>query len=247
MATNDRDFALTEEEQFGEWVYEQFASDIVIETQGWAFDLVQQVAKRLNQQRQNLPRLEPVVIWISQVTAFVVPGRYVYISRELLQRFLYEDALALVLAHEFAHHDLGHVQLFTPSLSLLKHLPGGTHVALSLRGAEQLLFSPEREQEADRYGLELCLAAGYNGDRCLELFDVLEAHLLDHGDLEGVFDREELEDTSARKSEGFAQWFEQVWDWTNQRVRRYPAIHKRKQALMTQLLERCDRSQTNRD
>ena len=247
MATNDRKYAFTEEEQIGEWVYEQFATDIVLETQGWAFDLVQQVAKRLNQQRQNLPPLEPVVIWIPQVTAFVVPGRYVYISRELLQRFLYEDALALVLAHEFAHHDLGHVQLFTPSLSLLKHLPGGTHVALSLRTAEQLLFSPEREQEADRYGLKLCLAAGYNGDRCLELFDVLEAHLLDHGDLEGVFDPEELEDTSARKSDGFGQWFEQVWDWTNQRVRRYPAIRKRKQALMTQLLERCDRSQTKRD
>ena len=238
MTVQDRKFALTQENKIGEWIYEELTTDLVAETQGWAFELVHRVALRLNQQRVNLPALEPVVIWIPQVNAFVVPGRYLYISRELLQRALCEVAVALVLVHEFAHHDLGHTQLFTSSLSMLKHLPGGSLVALSLRSAERLLFTPEQELEADRYGLELCLAAGYNGYRCLELFDVLEAHLLDHGDIDGVFGAEESEQASNRTSGGLGQWFGQALAWTEQRVRGYPAVRTRKQTLVTQVLQR---------
>ena len=91
---------------------------------------------------------------------------------------------------------------------------------------------------ADRYGLELCLAAGYNGYRCLEFFDVLEAHLLDHGDIDGVFGVEEPEQASDRTSGGLGQWFDQALAWTEERIRGYPAVRTRKQTLITQVLQR---------
>lgn len=229
------DFAMNDEHAIGEWVYQQLTTHLVVETQGWAFDLVQRVAKQLNRPRVDSEALEPVVLWIPEVTAFIVPGRYVYISRELLQRFLCEDAVALVLGHEIAHHDLGHVRLFNPTLSMLQHLPGGSHMALALRAAERLISSPEMELEADKYGLELCLAAGYDGYRCLELFDLLEAHLLDHGDLDGVFGPEESEEAPDIWLGGLGQWLGQTLTWTEERVRGYPALRTRKERLLTRL------------
>lgn len=224
-----------EERAIGEWVYQEFATHIVIETEGWAFDLVQQVAKRLNHQRVASEPLEPVVIWIPQVTAFIVPGCYVYVARELLERPLSEEAVALVVAHEFAHHDLGHVKLFHPALSMIKHLPGSSYTAVTLRAIERLFFSPEQELEADKYGLELCLPAEYDQHRCLELFDLLETHLLDYGDLDGVFGLEDPESVSPIPYRGLGRWFRQAKTWMEERIRRYPALRTRKEALLARL------------
>src|ERR671933_1023966 len=69
MTVQDRKFALTQENKIGEWVYEQLTTDVVAETQGWAFELVHRVALRLNQQRVNVPALEPVVIQASDRTS----------------------------------------------------------------------------------------------------------------------------------------------------------------------------------
>ncbi len=150
----------TEQEQkFGDWFYQEVQADLVIEKSGWAFDSSQRVAERLNQQRQTSMKIEPVVIWIAQVTAFIVPGRYLYISRELLQRLPGDDAIAFLIAHEIAHHDLGHVKL--SNYSWLKYLPGDVYLAMLLKRIENKFTSLEHESQADRYGLDLCSRQSY--------------------------------------------------------------------------------------
>lgn len=37
MAIQDPKFALTQDNKIGDWVYEQLTTDVVAETQGWAF------------------------------------------------------------------------------------------------------------------------------------------------------------------------------------------------------------------
>ncbi len=193
------------EREIGEWIYETIAAEIVIENSGWAFEQTQRVAEKLNQAREGRDAIKPVVIWIPQVTAFITPGNYLYISRELLQRLQSDDAVAFVFAHEMAHYDLGHVQVYTPQLSTLRYLPGGRVLALFLGTAKLMFPNPDRERQADEYGLDLCLAAGYEGKQCLELFDVLETHYLDHGALEGVFGPEETEENLEHLLEGARQ------------------------------------------
>lgn len=107
--------------------------------------------------------------------------------RGLLQCFPGDAATAFVLAHEIAHHDLGHVQIVTPQVARLHVLPGGITAALLLRLCLKPLRQPARETVADVYALHLCIAAGYEGAQCLELFDALERFALDHGDLDTVF------------------------------------------------------------
>jgi predicted Zn-dependent protease len=223
-------FFTEKERQFGECFYEKIQADIVIEKSGWAFDSTQLVAERLNQQRQTLLKIEPVVIWISQVTAFIVPGHYLYISRELLQRLSSDDAIAFLLAHEMAHHDLGHVKL--SNYSWLEYLPGDVYLAMLLKGIENKFTSFEHESQADKYGLDLCLSAGYDGQKCLELFNVLEAHLLDFRSLEAVFSSEESERSDSEDWLGsLSQWFTQTRQWGQQLLQSHPHVRDRKNQL----------------
>jgi predicted Zn-dependent protease len=123
------------------------------------------------------------VVWTDEHTAFTAPGRTIYISRRLLERLADDDATAFVVAHEIAHHQLGHLP---EPLTALRHVP--LHAALRiLRG---LVVRPEREREADLVGIQSCVDAGYDPDRCVAALAHLSNVLYDYGDVDGVLGSE---------------------------------------------------------
>jgi predicted Zn-dependent protease len=158
------------------------------ETEDWAIQRVARVMARLNGARSSGSQLIAEILWVRQLTAFTAPGAYVYISRRLLEKLPSDEALAFVFAHEAAHHDLGHLELFAgwaewvPGFgdpgSSLAALPG-TVIATVLRIFEHRVYGPEREAAADVHAVDLCLAAGYSGQLCLQALEILENELLD--------------------------------------------------------------------
>jgi hypothetical protein len=101
---------------------------------------------------------------------------------------------------------------------------------------DHVLFSPEKEAAADLWAIDRCLEAGYAGEQCLEAFRALEAHSLDHHDIEGVFGRSE-EPASEAPAERAEPWAglttlmekARAWKW---HVRRgYPSLRARRAAI----------------
>lgn len=170
----------------GEWILSEIREECVIEESGWAPELVDRVADRLQAEVPVAERLQVVVYWGSLVNAFTVPGRYIFVCRPLLDRCRTEEAAAFVIAHELAHHRLGHLALFRGWTRGLRRWAGGEMAAVLAVQAQRLLTNPEKERDADRLALDLCLGAGYDPERCLELFDVLEANCLDWGRVTAV-------------------------------------------------------------
>jgi predicted Zn-dependent protease len=157
---------------------EAIEAELVVESEGWAFDRVQRVTARLGS------TMDALVVWMDQQTAFTAPGNTVYISRRLLERLLDDDATAFVLAHEIAHHELGHV----PTLArLMLQLP--IRVVLGLLG--QWIESSQRERDADLRAIEMCIEAGYDVERCLHALEHLSHVSLDYGDVDGVLGAED--------------------------------------------------------
>jgi Zn-dependent protease with chaperone function len=227
-------FHTEEEQRFGEWFYEQIQADLVVENSGWAFDSSQRVADRLNQQRKEARKIKPVVIWIPDATAFIVPGDYLYISRELLQLLPDEDEIAFLIAHEMAHHDLGHVRF--SNYSWLTSVPGNVQLGILLKGIENKFTSMEHESQADKYGLDLCLSAGYDGEKCLGLFNVLEAQMLDFRDLQGVFGAEESTERSKQQwLGGLERLLFQTRQWGKQLLQSHPHVRGRQEQLQEYL------------
>jgi predicted Zn-dependent protease len=230
---------LKSDDDIGDWLYARLVGEYAEESEAWATERVARVMGKLNEVRAacSVPgaapyRLTAHILWVGAMNAFAAPGRYIYLTRELLQRFGTDEPIALVLAHEAAHHDLGHARLLRPALSRLRSLPGNALLFILIRAAERLALGADQEEAADQYGLDLCLAAGYDAAKCLELFDILEAHLLDHGDVEGVFGPDLV---SHANEGGWARWAAELHAEAWRRARGYPSLRARRTLLESQL------------
>jgi len=154
---------------------EEIEGAFVVEREGWAFDRATRVTETL--QRGVLPenRLETLVIWTDDHGAFTMPGRTVYFSRRLFELMPDDDAAAFIIAHELAHHRLGHVP--ERSWTALK-------LSIAIHLFHRVIARQEYERHADLLAIEMCVDAGYDPERCLRALEISDKIALDYGDVE---------------------------------------------------------------
>jgi Peptidase family M48 len=168
-----------------------------IERSGWAFELAERVATRVQSIDAAEIRKRAIVYWSKWRMAFTISGRYIYVSRRLLEEALPEDAVAFGFAHELAHHRLGHVKqavasgnAATDALSL---------AAMAAQAAAGFFRSPANEASADAWALSRCRAVGYDGRACPRVFDLLQNVAEDYGDTDMAYGRGDAEQLAARE------------------------------------------------
>jgi predicted Zn-dependent protease len=162
---------------------DEIEREFVVERTGWAAERAARVTENLQRDIAPVERLQSLVIWWSDHNAFTTFGRTVYVSRRLFERLPDDDSAAFIIAHELAHHRLGHI----PSLGASRLLPA----RLVLAVLSQTLCRPRRETDADQLAIEMCLGAGYDVERCLVALHVLTMVALDQGDVDGAFGGDE--------------------------------------------------------
>jgi len=229
------DFDLENGLSFGDWLHKEMHGSVHFEGEAWAIDRITRVSDRLQAPRPQTNRLVVEIPWLEVVTAFTARGRYIYFSRRLYEQCATDEKVAFVVAHEIAHHDLKHVDLFSGWTERIISLPGSDLFAFAFHATERRLYGPERESDADRLGMDLCLAAGYAGPQCLELFDIPEKRALDMGDYDMVYGPNEHSDDELDEN---ASWKTKAQIWAWQRKRGYLPIRDRRQMLVKHLQKR---------
>jgi len=164
-------------------IRELIEREMVIERGGWVGERLRSVTRRL---RPASDGFEVLVFWSDHHTAFTGVGDTIYISRRLFER-LDEESTAFVVAHELAHHRLGHV----PSRTQLAHSVVRVVGMAALEVLDRMISTRQNELEADALAVDLCLDAGYDPDRFLTAFDHLAAILLDYRDLDRALGRDD--------------------------------------------------------
>jgi len=218
------DFELEPGLTFGDWLFREISDVYHLEEVGWAAEATRRVADLLPAARPGETRLEVVVPWMRSRTAFTAPGRYIYFGRGLLERCPDDEMIAFVVAHEIAHHDLGHLRLIPDWMPRAAQRFGGAFVAAAVMGLERRIYGPERECAADRHGLELCLEAGYDPERCLAFFHIMELIALDLGDSDMFYGPDPDSDAELAPD---APWQVKARIWAWQRTRGYLPIQDR--------------------
>lgn len=220
--------ALDHEIDTGDELHDTLVEEFGLERSAWALDRIRRVEARLQVGRPPEARKTVEILWLPQVNAFTHRGRYVYFSRRLLERLATDDAAAWVVAHEIAHHDLGHFDALPEWATPVRSLRGGgVALVLAFRVTHRMM-GVERELAADAYALELCLAAGYDADACLRALDVIEDDLLDRGDIDGVVGPDAAHFVGVEDhDDGWNRTRAALWE----RLRGYPSIHDRRRAL----------------
>jgi len=227
------DFDIQPGLSYGTWLHSEIVDGCAIESTGWAPERVERVAARLQSVVPEGQRFVVIVPWMNTVTAFTAPGKYIYFSRRLLERLPDDDSAAFVIAHEIAHHELGHLRIFPHWLAALARVSNGWVAAASVQAFDRMLYGPEHERAADHRALDLCLAAGYDGKKCIHAFDILEQHALDMGDAEGTFGLDTSDDDDEETAE--TPWTAKLRTWTWERMRGYPATQSRRESLVQYL------------
>jgi Zn-dependent protease with chaperone function len=139
---------------FSEWLHRELVRELAPEhEETWAIDRVQRMQERLNQARVGKSPLHTTILAINPPLAFTLAGQHVYLSRRLLERLPTDDAVAFVLAHEAAHHDLGHFDLCSGWTNALPCTHSATYVAILAALFEHHAYGPARENDADAYGI----------------------------------------------------------------------------------------------
>ena len=100
---------------------------------------------------------------------------------------------------------------------------------------ERYLYGPDKECDADRHGLTLCIKAGYNAQECLELFDVLENYAYDMENSDIVYGP----DLPDKELGEHASWKTKVEMWAWEHKHGYLPINERRQVLLKYLQEKA--------
>lgn len=155
------DFEIARGVMFGEWLHELIGEHIGYEVRGEMPDRVARVADRLQARRSDGERLIVKIPWLRDFNAFTGPGRYIYFSRRLLERCPDDETVALVIAHEMAHHDLGHLRVFTGPFSRhAARFSGPDLIVLFFRVLQKRIYSVRWETSADEHAINLCVGSG---------------------------------------------------------------------------------------
>lgn len=218
---------MTDSEDFGQIIFETFKDTVVLEKADWALDRVARVNARLQAVRPQGSELQVVIPWLETFTAFTAPGSYIFIARSLFQMLRTDEMAAFVIAHEMAHHDLGHLRILPDWLRNTAVKDKGLLLFALFRRIEHRLHGPENESAADVYALELCMDAGYSGRKCLKVFDIFQKYALDMRDLDAVFEP----DIPIELKQLGGTWAPNLWTWMRQRQRGYLPIIERRKAL----------------
>lgn len=204
----------------------ELMAEFSTETEAWVGERLTSVMARLNAVRTDGIPLIAHCLSIRECTAFTTPGPHIYIGRRLLERLPSEECVAFVLSHEVAHHDLQHLDLFRGWSELLPRGAVGSLAAAVFRKLSHRMYGPTRESQADQYAVELCLDAGYDGERCLHAFDIMENESLNRGDIDGVFGPENLLDPTDAKQDTTAYALQR---WLSSHARRYLPLRERRE------------------
>ena len=115
----------------------------------------------------------------AEPNAFALPGGFIFVTKSIVELCRYDkNEIACILGHEMAHIIRGHAMNRIVSNSAITAASRAAPIRGVLSGwlrkvGVQFLesaYSKDLESEADRLGVRLVAAAGYDADACVQLF-----------------------------------------------------------------------------
>lgn len=173
---------------FLEMIYSQ--ADLVTDPE--LNDYVRTIGQRLLRHVRTNRHYQFYLINDNNINAFAGPGGIIALHTGLILAAKTEDEIAAVMAHEIQHVQQEHIsRMFDQGkkgmLTTLGSIVGALIVGsqnpqagmgimmggIALNAQQQLAFSRDHEWEADRTGIDVLAAAGYNPNAMADFFDTL--------------------------------------------------------------------------
>jgi hypothetical protein len=150
---------IEEEEDLGNDLYEDCKKEYVFIETGKKIENLRTLLSRLTAQIKE-PKGYHYQIYLlqddDQLNAFTA-GAKIYVTTRMYNFCQSNDELACVIGHEINHNELGHIRQHIQKERLL------TDVGAGIAGLATISFGQKKETHCDMTGIDLAIAAGYNG------------------------------------------------------------------------------------
>jgi beta-barrel assembly-enhancing protease len=184
----------TDEYRLGAMVARELREQNALLEDPEACDYIQSVGQRLaSQSAMGGQFFHYLVVKDSSINSFAVSGGYVFIFTGLILVSSTESELAAVMAHETAHITQHHIarqirnqsqQSLTTAAAILGAIllgaigggqaaEGGIAAATGLAAQQQINFTRDNEEEADRVGIGYLAGAGFDPNSMANMFGTL--------------------------------------------------------------------------
>jgi len=111
-------------------------------------------------------------------------------------------------------------------------------ITVLFRRMDKVLRNSQKESDADRRAIDLCLHAGYDPRKCLLIFEILEKFSLDVRAVDAALGPDDFDDEPAN----IAAWRRSLRNAWYKIRRGYPSIRDRLQQLQRHLYDRARQS-----
>ena len=181
-----------QERKVGEMVMRQVGKQMPLYEDAWTQDEINKVFSRIYTTASIGAPLGLVIIEDNAINAFAVPGGLFALNTGLILSARNIDEIAGVMGHEVAHVSQRHYSrskdafknqawitlggMLASILLASQSSDAAGAVALGTQAAmldKQLSYSRNQEREADRVGMQLMYAAGYNPQAMADFFEVM--------------------------------------------------------------------------
>ena len=184
----------TDEYRLGAMVARELREQNALLEDPEACDYIQSVGQRLaSQSAMGGQFFHYLVVKDASINSFAVSGGYVFIFTGLILVSSTESELAAVMAHETAHITQHHIarqirnqsqQSLTTAAAILGAIllgaigggqaaEGGIAAATGLAAQQQINFTRDNEEEADRVGIGYLAGAGFDPNSMAVMFETL--------------------------------------------------------------------------
>ncbi|MEA3452191.1 MAG: M48 family metallopeptidase [Bacteroidota bacterium] len=163
-----------EENKFGDDTFKELKSknDYTFITSGNQYQALQHMLNDLLLTRNKKSGLTYTIHLIKDetVNAFTAGG-HIYITTGIIEYADSESAVAAIVGHEIGHNEKGHLNMLLKKMKLANGiLPGSGQIGVGMQQFISPFFNQVNEIEADFYGIDMCIAAGYDAREGLGLW-----------------------------------------------------------------------------
>ncbi len=169
----------TERKSMGEKIYGDMYKKRKMLNNHWAKNDVFIILNKITANLEGSTTYKLNIIKSQQINAFATMGGYIYLTTGLLDFVDSYDELAFIIGHEVAHEEKLHTQrkvtkmLVSSNLLSMVKLDDFKKIALNINATLSAPFDQIDEYEADKYGAELAMKAGYDASKFGDFFKKL--------------------------------------------------------------------------
>ena len=175
--------AIKVEHEVGQDLAREIRRQLELDQEPQAEQMLNEVGRRLAARVANKSRTFSFeIVKGTEPNAFALPGGFIFVTRSLMELCRWNrDEVAFILGHEMGHVIKGHAMSRIISNSAIATASRAAPVRGVLAGwlrrvGVQFLesaYSQDLESEADKLGVRLVAAAGYDSQACVQLLSRL--------------------------------------------------------------------------